>query len=72
MKEKIIVITDGHGKVLGAHRNIPIKRGTATVTFRAIDNHKQKTQELEVDEQFFKRPPEQCRSELTKLLAQRQ
>jgi hypothetical protein len=72
MKEKVIVITDAHGKLLGAHRNVPIKHGNGTVTFRAIDNPKQKAHEIEVDEHFFERSPEQCRSELTKLLASRQ
>ncbi len=66
---KVIVITDAQGKLLGAHRNVAIKQGGATLSFRPVTNERQKSHEVEVDDAFFSRPPEACQKELTRMVA---
>ena len=71
MKEKVLVITDPHGKLLGAHRNVPVKHGNATLTFHPVTNDRQMSHEVEVDEDFFKHPLAHCRDELTRMVAKK-
>jgi hypothetical protein len=66
---KVIVITDAEGKLLGAHRNVAIKHGGGTLSFRPVTNERQKSRELEVDDAFFSRPAEHCHKELTRMAA---
>jgi hypothetical protein len=66
---KAIVVTDAHGKVLGAHRNVPIKTDKGMITFFPVTNHRQKSHEVEVDEKFFSRPAAELHNELARLVA---
>ncbi len=70
MKHKITVITDIHGKVLGAVRN-EAKTGVYTLSFKAKEHNQQKYHEIEIEEELWKMPAQQRAGELTKRLHQK-